>query len=545
MDTGTRSYPGRGFAVPLVVLAIAGFLILPDAVAALANPSHSVELSPASTALALLLAVLVAGTGSRRVANSFLALTFLLQATQLAHYRYFGAFYSAYDVELSLHELRDTWVNAIDLLPLLAPPLAVSAAFCLLAVVACNALMPASPVFTRRVRITSLVLLSMFLLVPLVQSLAGQPSQKFQPNVRQLAVKNGLYGVSHFLGRRIRIAAGIGKPLPTYMPYRVEQVDDGVHNVVILMGESTSYRHLGMFGYQRDTTPDLDRYVGNPGFVQVRAISSAVSTRVSLALFYNLIYEPDNADAMRGMKHSLFRLAKRRGYATYYITTQENAGGLSYAFARSDIDVWRENADLPGAAYDDRLLQELKRLPVDYRRRNFITLHMRSAHGPYKDNYPPGTGKWPDQGVNTDDYLRNSYDNSILYTQKVIADIYAYFDSIGEQVHVFYVPDHGEAMGEEGRYGHNTLYLDNAYVPFLFYGVNVPNADVTAMRERLGCLTNHYLIGKEVARLLGYRVTNPNEKADTYYMNGIDTFGEAGYLTYSMAAQRNALCEKP
>ena len=109
MDTGSGSSLRRGFAVPLVVLAIAGFLILPDVVAALANPSHSVELSPASTALVLLLAVLVAGTGSRRVANSFLALTFLLQATQLVHYRYFGAFYSAYDVELSLHESRDTW----------------------------------------------------------------------------------------------------------------------------------------------------------------------------------------------------------------------------------------------------------------------------------------------------------------------------------------------------------------------------------------------------------------------------------------------------
>lgn len=77
------------------------------------------------------------------------------------------------------------------------------------------------------------------------------------------------------------------------------------------MGESTSYLNMGIFGYERDTTPDLTPYLENPSYFQLPAISSAVSTRVSLALFYNLIYEPNNAKAIVNMEQSLYRLAKQ------------------------------------------------------------------------------------------------------------------------------------------------------------------------------------------------------------------------------------------
>ena len=97
-------------------------------------------------------------------------------------------------------------------------------------------------------------------------------------------------------------------------------------------------------------------------------------------------------------------------------------------------------------------------------------------------------------------------------------------------------------MGVDSRYGHNTVKLDSAQIPILFYGINVSEEETAAIKEKLGCLTNHYLVGKEIARLLGYRITNPNEQDDLYYMNGIDAFGETGYTSYSLSKQREALC---
>jgi len=38
------------------------------------------------------------------------------------------------------------------------------------------------------------------------------------------------------------------------------------------------------------------------------------------------------------MDTALFRLAKQAGFQTHYLTTQKNAGGLSYSFSIADID---------------------------------------------------------------------------------------------------------------------------------------------------------------------------------------------------------------
>ena len=167
---------------------------------------------------------------------------------------------------------------------------------------------------------------------------------------------------------------------------------------------------------------------------------------------------------------------------------------------------------------------------------------MLSAHTPYIDNYPRDAAIYPDTGQRQHDYIVNSYDNSIHYTQQLIADIYAYFDARKQPVYIFFVPDHGEAMGQEGRYGHNTVQLESALVPILVYGSHIPENAMTTLKQRLGCLTNHYLVGKEIAALMGYHVHNPNEVNDTYYLNGTGAFGEAGYMAYSLQEQRQLRC---
>lgn len=97
-------------------------------------------------------------------------------------------------------------------------------------------------------------------------------------------------------------------------------------------------------------------------------------------------------------------------------------------------------------------------------------------------------------------------------------------------------------MGQHGRYGHNFVQLDSALIPILVYGSNLAPERLAAMRSRLGCLTNHYLVVKEIARLLGYRLENPNETEDIYYLNGTSAFGEAGFMRYSLKEQRRLHC---
>ena len=162
--------------------------------------------------------------------------------------------------------------------------------------------------------------------------------------------------------------------------------------------------------YERDTTPNLEAYKKQPNFFYKPSFSSAVSTRVSLALFYNTVYEPDNVVHISHMETSLYKLAKQSGFNTHYITTQKNAGGLTYSFSPSHIDTWKENKDLSDyeSTYDDRLLLELDKMQLDYSQPQFITLHMRSTHTPYIENYPKSQEVYPVEGKSYEEYMLNS-----------------------------------------------------------------------------------------------------------------------------------------
>jgi hypothetical protein len=113
-------------------------------------------------------------------------------------------------------------------------------------------------------------------------------------------------------------------------------------------------------------------------------------------------------------------------------------------------------------------------------------------------------------------------------------DIFDFFDTTGHPTYIFFTADHGELTGQNGRFGHNQVDLDIANVPFLFYGANVSEKRITALADDLGNLPNHYVISKKIAALLGYKITNPNEKDGKFYLNGTSVFGEAGFIEYDI-----------
>lgn len=523
----------------LILLALWAFVILPDVIYGLFNHNYLAGYDFKSIAITLVLMVFMLFSRTPKLNNVIIFALALMQATQLMYFAYFGGFYSAFDMVLMMGEMHDALIGFADGLKFMLPAFFLSMTFYGLAYFTYNKYNKTSMTISY-----SWVLLLLVLTLPFLQSLRSEASQKFQPNIAHSAIKNGLYSASFFAAREIKVLIGIRKAMPSYQPYEVTKTKPVDANIVVLMGESLSYFNMGLFGYERDTTPDLLKYKNDPNFFYIPAISSAVSTRVSLSLFFNTIYEPNNTAKISNMDTALYKLAKNQGYATHYITTQKNAGGLTYAFSLGDIDTWKENKHLMNydGEYDDRLLLELKAMDLDYDKPQFITLHMRSTHAPYVDNYPKSQEVFPVERMPLQEYMLNSYDNSVLYTQKIIADIYDFFKDSNKPTYIFFTPDHGELTGQDGRIGHNAVDLDMARVPFLFYGVNLPDLEVKRLKSQLGCMSNHYLISLEIAKVLGYHIENPNEDAGNYFLNGTDVFGEAGYMSYNLAALRTGTC---
>ncbi|MAA73047.1 MAG: DcaA [Bermanella sp.] len=523
----------------LILAALWAFVIMPDVIYGLFNHNYLSGYDFKSIVITLVLMVFMLLSPTPKFNKAVLLILALMQATQLMYFTYFGGFYSAFDMVLMTHETHDALIGFADGLKFMLPAFFLSMAFYGLAYFTYNRFYKTS--FTVPY---IWVLFALLLTLPFLQSLRSEASQKYQPNIAHSAVKNGLYSVSFFTARQLKILAGLRKEMPSYEPYQITKNQPADANVVVLMGESLSYYNMALYGYERDTNPDLMKYKDDPNFFFTPAISSAVSTRVSLSLFFNTVYEPNNTAHISKMDTALFRLAKRQGYETHYITTQKNAGGLTYSFSLGDIDSWKENKHLLDyeGEYDDRLLLELKSMNLDYDKPQFITLHMRSTHGPYVDNYPKSQEVYPVEGQPYETYMLNSYDNSVLYTQKVIADIYEFFKDSGKPTYIFFTPDHGELTGQGGRFGHNAVDIDMARVPFMFFGGGLDQAEISRLKNELGCMPNHYLISLQVAKVLGYDILNPNEEMGKYYLNGTDVFGEAGYMQYDLKEIQEQTC---
>jgi len=512
-------------------LLIAAFTLLPDLIYGLVNEFYRGNQTTKSVTISLFFALLIAFSKPNRLLKFILSILFVLQTSQLMYFHYFGSFYSAFDILLALKETQDALLGLYDIALFLLIPLGVS-----------TITFSVVYYFWRNLNgrafshIGFNYLLLLVLCLPFLQSLNAKSSQKFQPNVTHSAIRNGLYSCAYFTAFTLKQALNIKKDIPDYKEYLVEPISNVDANIVIIMGESLSSENMQLFGYHRKTTPHLSRLKDNRRFIYQQSISSAVSTRVSLALFYNTVYEPDNIAHIQSMDTALYRLAKRSGFNTHYITTQKNAGGLTYSFSLKDIDTWKDNSHLNHypSHYDDRLLKELKAMDLDYSQPQFITLHMRSSHTPYVDNYPKEQSVYPVDGQSYTDYLLNSYDNSVIFNDEVITDIFNFFDTTGQPTYIFFTADHGELTGQNGQFGHNQVDLEIAKVPFLFYGANVSERKVTALANDLGNLPNHYVISKTIARLLGYKIINPNEKNDMFYLNGTAVFGEAGFIEYDI-----------
>lgn len=92
----------------------------------------------------------------------------------------------------------------------------------------------------------------------------------------------------------------------------------------------------------------------------------------------------------------------------------------------------------------------------------FLLLHMGGSHGPnYFQKYPKRFNTF--DPVCTNKYLpmcdqeglRNAYDNTLIYTDAVLAELASILTEIeGLNATILYTSDHGQSLGEDGVYAH-------------------------------------------------------------------------------------------
>ncbi len=289
-----------------------------------------------------------------------------------------------------------------------------------------------------------------------------------------------LSALAGYLRGETRVEVERVEPLAPDARLRAPPGSDGRRRrvVVFVLGETASAAHFSLNGYARDTNPQLAaRDVLN--FPDVSSCGTATADSVP-CLFSNLGREGFSRDRAQGSEGLLDVLA-RVGVDVLWRDNNTGSKGVADRVAYEDVAGPPEFFDGEGW-YDEALLVGLEERLGRGDGDQFIVLHQRGSHGPaYSRRTPPAFKRFLPECARVDvqncprEELVNAYDNTILYTDHVLArliDLLAGASGTAD-VAMLYVSDHGESLGEDGIYLHGFPYWlapkEQTHVPMVFW----------------------------------------------------------------------------
>lgn len=243
---------------------------------------------------------------------------------------------------------------------------------------------------------------------------------------------------------------------------------------VLVVGETSRAMEWSLYGYDRKTTPCMEKLDGLVHFTDVVTQSNNTHKSVPIILSaasaenYGIIYD----------QKSIVTAFKEAGFRTVVIANQKLTTSMIGAFYR-EADTFIDMSSFKSGSYltslhDGEILPYLQK-ELDKTTDNlFVVLHTYGSHFNYRERYPKEFSFYkPDkaEGIRASykKQLRNAYDNSIHYTDYVlggIADMLAKTDACASML---YLSDHGEDIFDDAR----ARYLHASPIP-TYYQLHIP-----------------------------------------------------------------------
>lgn len=233
--------------------------------------------------------------------------------------------------------------------------------------------------------------------------------------------------------------------------------------VVLIIGESSRRDRWSLFGYSRPTTPNLEKRSNIFLFKDMVTVSTATRSSVPEMITRKPVQRADGV-VSKAPEPSVVSIFKQAGYKTYWLSNQSSAG-----FFDSPIALYASEADqryFPNpssfasrGSLDEVLLPTFNDI-LKKSGKKFLVIHTMGSHFNYAYRYSAAFEKFkpalrPDEVFLTTDprqrvEANNSYDNSILYTDYFLDQIFQRMEAKGGKAVVLFLSDHGEDIFEPG-----------------------------------------------------------------------------------------------
>jgi lipid A ethanolaminephosphotransferase len=249
----------------------------------------------------------------------------------------------------------------------------------------------------------------------------------------------------------------------------------------LVIGETARHQDFQLGGYERATNPELSRIDNLFYFRDVT--SCGTSTAISLPCMFSHLSQAEFSVSKAQHNTNLLDALTKGGIEVEWRDNNSGSKGVSARVPTVSFDQRRNPALCDEEACRDEIMLEglagrLEKINDDA----VIAFHQIGSHGPaYYKRYPDNAEvfkpacKTNELSRCTSEEIRNAYDNTIVYTDRVLAQQVAMLKTLSSRFDtvLIYVSDHGESLGEKGLYLHGAPYIiapeEQKRVPFIVW----------------------------------------------------------------------------
>jgi arylsulfatase A-like enzyme len=264
----------------------------------------------------------------------------------------------------------------------------------------------------------------------------------------------------------------------------------GGPNVILICVDALRADHLGLYGYDLDTSPFMDA-LAKDCIVFKNAISQSSWTKTSVAAFMTSDHATLNSvvrerDRLPLRTVTIAEILRNNGYTTGALVANPWLAvrfGFEQGFDHYEDDFGTTMRISEGDLTDF--------IDKNRGKRFFLYVHFMDVHSPYDPPAPYNkkflkkmgryryrNGLMPDMSEEDLNYTMALYDGEIRFLDAKIGSLFKYLEeqSLLENTIIIFTSDHGEEFLEHGGMGHGTtLYGELLHVPLFIAHNNILN----------------------------------------------------------------------
>lgn len=269
----------------------------------------------------------------------------------------------------------------------------------------------------------------------------------------------------------------------------LKTMDSSVETLVLVIGESARRQNMSLYGYDRNTTPEQDKRIANMK-LYTQMVSPAALTLLSVPMLLSNVPPEKFQQSKAQFADNILAMANELGFSTYWLSNQEEGG--RFVFTISNMAKFAHEQKW-FTDYDEVLLEPFESVLKQENKKRLIVLHINGSHANACDKVPA-----KEAFFKTDNAVLDCYDNSILYTDKILGKLFNLLAH--KNAALIYLSDHGQKAIEK-RFIHSDSQEATQVPYYIWYADAVKDSlkDIRVIDEQASLNVNYY----EIARLMG------------------------------------------